>query len=120
MVLTVAQAMRLLAELEELDRQLRYRRVPLSYAQKQRRSLVASELHRWALARQHGPATAEQRREPRAQLRLRVQLLGGPRPTELQSDSLGMGGLSVELTWRPVLGDHLALRLVPPPPDTPV
>jgi hypothetical protein len=54
---------------------------------------------------------------PRAPLHLRVQLIGGPRPLELHTESVGVGGLSLQLTFSPRLGDHLALRLVPPPPD---
>ena len=54
---------------------------------------------------------------PRANVKLRVQLIGGPRPLELHSDSLAVGGMSLQLTFQPRLGDHLALKLVPPPPD---
>ena len=48
-----------------------------------------------------------------------MQLIGGPRPLELQSDSLAVGGMSLTLTFAPRLGDRLHLRLVPPPPDDP-
>jgi hypothetical protein len=51
---------------------------------------------------------------------LRVQLLGGPRPVDLESDSLAVGGLSVQLRFAPRVGDLLSLRLEPPPPDEPV
>ncbi|MDB4965291.1 MAG: hypothetical protein JWN44_980 [Myxococcales bacterium] len=121
-VIGPAQAVRLLAELVELDRQIRTKRQPLSLQQKQRRAQIAQDLHRWALARQRsswgGPG--EQRRAPRANVRLRVQLAGGPRPVELQSDSLAVGGMSLTLTFATRLGDRLHLRLVPPPPDEPL
>ncbi|HEX6834988.1 MAG TPA: PilZ domain-containing protein, partial [Polyangia bacterium] len=113
--------MRLLAELVELDRQIRIKRQPLTLQQKQRRAQIAQDLHRFALARQRaefkGPG--EQRRDPRANVRLRVQMIGGPRPIELQSDSLAVGGMSLTLTFAPRLGDRLHLRLVPPQPDEP-
>ncbi len=116
-----AQAMRLLAELVEIDRNIRVKRQPLTLQQKQRRAQIAQDLHRWALARQSaewsGPG--EKRRDPRANLQLRVQLVGGPRPIELQSDSLAVGGMSVTLSFAPRLGDRLHLKLVPPPPDEP-
>jgi hypothetical protein len=116
-----AQAMRLLAELVELDRLLRVRRQPLTLQQKQRRAQIAQDLHRFALLRQRSTwsGSGEQRRDPRAKLRLRVQLVGGPRPLELQSDSLAIGGMSLTLSFAPRLGDRLHLRLVPPAPDEP-
>jgi hypothetical protein len=116
-----AQAMRLLAELVELDRQIRTKRQPLTLQQKQRRAQIAQDLHRFALMRQRAGYSGggEQRRDPRANLRLRVQLIGGPRPIELQSDSLAVGGMSLTLTFAPRLGDRLHLRLVPPAPDDP-
>lgn len=117
-----AQAVRLLAELVELDRQIRFKRQPLTLQQKQRRAQIAQDLHRFALARQRSNwgGEGEQRRDPRANLRLRVQLVGGPRPIELQSDSLAVGGMSLTLTFAPRLGDRLHLQLVPPPPDEPL
>jgi hypothetical protein len=120
--LGAAQAVRLLAELVELDRQIRVKRQPLSFQQKQRRAHIANDLHRWALARQRAtfPGTGEQRRDPRANLKLRVQLVGGPRAVELQSDSLAVGGMSLTLTFAARVGDRLHLRLVPPPPDEPL
>jgi hypothetical protein len=48
---------------------------------------------------------------------IRVQLLGGPRPVELQSESLAVGGLSATLHFAPRKGDLMALRLIPPPPE---
>jgi hypothetical protein len=77
-------------------------------------------LKSWALARQAAPQGAEQRRDPRAPVRIRVQLLGGPRPVELQSESLAVGGLSATLHFAPRKGDLMALRLVPPPPEPPL
>jgi hypothetical protein len=116
-----AQAVRLLAELVELDRQIRIKRQPLSLQQKQRRAQIAQDLHRFALARQRASygGSGEQRRDPRANVKLRVQLIGGPRAVELQSDSLAVGGMSLTLNYAPRLGDRLHLRLVPPQPDDP-
>lgn len=118
-VITPTQAVRLLAELVEIDRQIRVKRQPLTLQQKQRRAAIAQDLHRWALARQRAgwTGTGDQRRDPRANLRLRVQLVGGPRPVELQSDSLAVGGMSLTLPFAARLGDRLHLKLVPPPPD---
>ena len=116
-----AQAVRLLAELVELDRQIRTKRQPLTLQQKHRRAQIAQDLHRFALARQRADwkGAGEQRRDPRANVRLRVHLIGGPRPIELQSDSLAVGGMSLTLNFAPRLGDRLHLRLVPPAPDEP-
>lgn len=115
------QAVRLLAELVELDRQIRSKRQPLSLQQKQRRAQIAQDLHRFALARQRATyaGSGEQRRDPRANVKLRVQLVGGPRAVELQSDSLAVGGMSLTLNFAPRLGDRLHLRVVPPPADEP-
>src|SRR5689334_14429958 len=112
---TPAQALRLLAELLEIDRAVRNRRQPLTLVQKQRRAAIARELHLWALAKQRdmAPPGSEQRQHPRANVRLRVQLLGGPRPIDLQSDSLAVGGVSVLVSFTPRVGDLLALKLVP-------
>ena len=111
--------MRLLAELVELDRQIRTKRQPLTLQQKQRRAQIAQDLHRFALLRQReGWAGAgEQRRDPRANVKLRVQMVGGPRLVELQSDSLAVGGMSLTLSYSPRLGDRLHLKLVPPAPE---
>ncbi len=116
-----AQALRLLAELVELDRQIRTKRQPLSLGQKQRRAQIAQDLHRFALARQRAgwSGGGDLRRDPRANVKLRVQLVGGPRPLELQSDSLAVGGMSLTLTFAPRVGDRLHLRLVPQQPDEP-
>ncbi len=115
MATSAGQAVRLLAELLEMDRGVRNRRVPLSLVQKQRRAAIARELHLWALAKQRGaaPSGADQRQFPRANVRLRVQLLGGPRSVDLQSDSLAVGGVSVAVKFTPRVGDLLGLRLVP-------
>jgi hypothetical protein len=112
--------LKLLAELLELDQLGRDRRVSLNLAQKQRRQVICQELRLWALARQMAPTGGEQRRDPRAPVHIRVQLLGGPRPVELQSESLAVGGLSATLNFTPRKGDLLALRLIPPPPEPPL
>jgi hypothetical protein len=47
-------------------------------------------------------------------------MLGGPRPVELESDSLAVGGIRVVVNFAPRVGDVLALRLLPleePPVD---
>jgi hypothetical protein len=117
---TTLQAVRLLAELVELDRQMRKRRAPLTFAQKQRRAQIAQDLHRWALSRQRWGGSGAQRRDPRAaNVRVRVEMVGGPRPLELKSDSLAVGGMSLDLPFEPRLGDRLHLRLVPPAGDEP-
>jgi len=110
---TAAKALRLFAELLEMDRSVRSRRMALSLTQKQRRAAIVRELHMWALSRQRGPGGAEQRQFPRAQVRVKVQLLGGPRPVDLQSDSLAVGGVSVAVSFTPRVGDLLGLRIVP-------
>src|SRR4051794_41987028 len=95
-----AQAVRLLAELVELDRQIRIKRQPLSLQQKQRRAQIAQDLHRFALARQRADwkGAGEQRRDPRANVRLRVQLIGGPRADQPQSEPPPPGGPSPPAT----------------------
>jgi hypothetical protein len=112
--------MRLLSELIELDHHSRMRRQTLTLQQKQRRSQIVHELRSWARGRQPfatGASGGDQRRDPRVNLKLKVQLIGGPRPLELQSDSLGLGGLGLTLNFPVRVGDVLALGLVPPPPD---
>jgi hypothetical protein len=114
MVLTPGKAVRLLAELLEFDDLQRKRRQPLTLAQKQRRAAISMELHRWALERQRSAGQgAEQRQHPRAPVRLRIQMLGGPRPIELESDSLAVGGIRVVVGFAPRVGDVLALRILP-------
>ena len=115
MAISAAQALRHLAELLEIDRTVRTRRQPLTLVQKQRRAVIARDLHQWALERQRGnaPSGAEQRRDPRANVRLKVQLLGGPHTVDLHSDSLAVGGVSVSVKFTPRVGDLLGLRLVP-------
>jgi hypothetical protein len=115
MAISSTQAVRLLAELLEIDRTVRGRRQPLSLVQKQRRAAIVRDLHMWALARQRGnaPPGSEHRQHPRAAVRLKVQLLGGPHPVELQSDSLAVGGVSVRVSFTPRVGDLLGLKLVP-------
>jgi hypothetical protein len=115
MAISSTQAVRLLAELLEIDRAVRGRRQPLSLMHKHRRAAIVRELHLWALARQRGsaPPGAEHRQHPRAAVRLKVLLLGGPHPVELQSDSLAVGGVSVHVSFTPRVGDLLGLKLVP-------
>lgn len=110
-----AKAVRLLAELVEMDRTIRSRRQSLTLSQKQRRAAIIRELHLWALARQRGaaPPGAEKRQFPRAEVHLKVQLLGGPRAVELQSESLAVGGVCVTVSFAPRVGDLLPLRLQP-------
>lgn len=120
-IISPAQAVRLLAELKELDRTTRQKRQTLSLQQKQRRAQIAHDLHRWTLARQQAQfGGTPQRKAPRANVKLRVQLVGGPRPLELQTESLAVGGLSLILNFTPHLGDILALKLIPQPPDDPI
>jgi hypothetical protein len=115
MAISAGQAVRLLAELLDLDRSVRQRRQPLSLVQKQRRAAIARDLHLWALAKQRNaaPSGADQRQHPRANIRVKVQLLGGPRIVDLHSDSLAVGGVSVTVKFTPRVGDMLGLRLVP-------
>src|SRR5262245_47249265 len=107
MAITAAQAVRLLAELLEIDRTHRNRRQPLQLVQKQRRAAIARDLHLFALAKQRGtaPTGAEQRQHPRANVRLKVQLLGGPHKVDLHSDSLAVGGASLMVKFTPRVGD---------------
>jgi hypothetical protein len=117
MALPSSSPLKLLAELLELDQVSHERKASWSLAHKQRRHVICQDLRSWALARQAAPEGSEQRRDPRALVRLRVQLLGGPRPVELQSESLAVGGLSVTLHFAPRKGDLMALRLIPPEPE---
>jgi hypothetical protein len=115
MPLPLSKALKLLAELQEFESMLRKRRQPLSLAQKQRRSAIAADLHRWALERQRQRLSpqAENRQHARADVRMRVQMLGGPRPIDLESDSLAVGGLRVLVNFAPRVGDVLALKILP-------
>jgi hypothetical protein len=114
MSLTSTKALRLFAELMEFDEMVRKRRQPLTLAQKQRRAAIMMDLHRWALDRQRSSRPgAEQRRDPRASVRLRTQMIGGPRPIELETDSLAVGGIRAVVNFAPRVGDVLALRLLP-------
>jgi len=113
-VLPSTKAVRLLSELLEFDQLVRTRRQPLTLLQKQRRQAIATELHRWALERQRSQGKgAEHRRDPRADVRLRVQMLGGPRPVDLEADSIAVGGVRVHVGFQPRVGDVLALRMTP-------
>ena len=108
------KAVRLLSELLEFDQLVRTRRQPLTLVQKQRRQAIATELHRWALDRQRNSVSgAEHRRDPRAEVKLRIQMLGGPRPVDLEADSLAVGGVRCHVGFQPRIGDVLALRIVP-------
>jgi hypothetical protein len=110
--------LQLLAELLELDQVSRDRRTSVTLSQRQRRQVICTELKQWALARQQTSGT-EHRRDPRAPVRIRVQLLGGPRPVDLRSESLAVGGLSATVSFTPRNGQLLALRLLPPAPEQP-
>jgi hypothetical protein len=112
MSVTATKAVHLLAELLEMDRSVRSRRQARSLPQKQRRAAIVRELHQFMLARQRGPG-AEQRQFPRAAIRIKVQMLGGPHPVDLHSDSLAVGGLSCQVSFTPRNGDLFGLRLVP-------
>ncbi len=113
-VLPSTKAVKLLSELLEFDQLVRSRRQPLTLVQKQRRQAIASELHRWALDRQRSSTKgAEHRRDPRAAVKLRIQMLGGPRPVDLEADSLAVGGIRCHVGFQPRVGDVLALRVVP-------
>ena len=108
------KAVRLLSELLEYDQLVRTRRQPLTLVQKQRRQAIAAELHRWALERQRFQGGgAEHRRDPRAEVRLRIQMLGGPRPVDLEADSIAAGGVRVHVGFQPRVNDVLALRMTP-------
>jgi hypothetical protein len=113
-LLPSTKAVRLLSELLEYDQLVRTRRQPLTLVQKQRRQAIASELHRWALERQRAQTRgSELRRDPRADVRLRVQMLGGPRPVDLEADSIAVGGVRVHVGFQPRVNDVLALRMTP-------
>jgi hypothetical protein len=120
MALPSSSPLQLLAELLELDQVSRERRSSMSLVQRQRRQVICQDLRAWALARQVAPEGAEQRSDPRAPVRIRAQLLGGPRPVELQTESLAVGGLSAKLNYAPRKGDIMALRLIPPEPEPPL
>src|SRR5262245_21937395 len=117
MALPPSSPLKLLAELLELDQMSRERRTAWALLQRQRRQIICQDLRAWALARQTAPDGTEQRSDPRVPLRIRVQLLGGPRPIDVRSDSLAVGGLSARLHFAPRKGDLFALRLIPPPPE---
>ncbi len=113
-MLPSTKAVKLLAEMLEFDQIVRARRQPLTLVQKQRRQAIAGELHRWALDRQRTHSKgAEHRRDPRADVRLRIQMLGGPRPVDLEADSIAVGGVRANVGFSPRVGDVLALRMVP-------
>ena len=122
---SAAKAVHLLAELYHLDQGRT--RDTLTLLERQRRSAICRELSAWALEllERDRPPGAVQREHPRAPVRAKVQLLGGPHRMDLVSESLAVGGLSVRLTsFTPRVGDLWALRLwvagdAPPALDQP-
>lgn len=104
---------KLLAELLELDKQLRGRRNPPTLQQRQRRTAISRQLHDWAMAKQEQPGRVPQRSEPRAALQVAVELLGGPHRVLLMTESVAIGGLSCEVSFSPKRGDLLHLRILP-------
>ena len=40
-------------------------------------------------------------------------MLGGPRPVDLEADSIAVGGVRVHVGFQPRVGDVLALRMTP-------
>ncbi len=118
MPLDAARALKLLAELRDIDHAARSRKA-ITLAEKQRRLAIARELNQFTLDQQRPLAGANHRQHPRAQVRLKVELLGGPRSIELETDSLAVGGVSCVVGFNPRVGDLLSLRLTPPQPDEP-
>ena len=106
--------MQLLKELLEIDEAVRRRRVALTFVQKQRRMTIASELGRWAMATRPAPKGHELRQHPRADMRVRLELLGGPAPIALETDTLGLGGAGVAVSFPVRRGDIWRMRLCPP------
>lgn len=106
--------MHLLRELLEIDETVRRRRVALTFVQKQRRMTIASELGRWAMASRPSPKGAELRQHPRAEMKVRLELLGGPKPITLETDTLGLGGAGVAVSFPVRRGDLWRMRLCPP------
>ncbi|SRR5258706_9022423 len=111
------RALKLLAELRDIDTAARSKKA-ITLAEKQRRLAIARELGQVALDDQR-PAAGEKRRDPRATVRLRVEVVSGPRAIELETDTLAVGGVSVQVPFTPRVGDLLALRIVPAAPDEP-
>ena len=106
--------MRLLKELLEIDDAVRRRRVALTFVQKQRRITIANDLGRWAMASRRAPKGSELRQHPRTEMRVRLELLGGPQPIGLETDTLGLGGASVLVTFPVRRGDVWRMRLNAP------
>jgi hypothetical protein len=118
MPLDAARALRLLAELRDIDHGARSRKA-ITLQEKQRRLAIARELNQFTLDQQRAGSGPNLRQHPRAQVRLMVELLGGPRAIELETDSLAVGGVSCVVSFGPRVGDLLSLRLTPPAPDEP-
>jgi hypothetical protein len=120
MPLDAARALKLLAELRDIDHAARSRK-NITLAEKQRRLAIARELNQFTLDQQRPQGGgADHRQHPRAQVKLKVELLGGPRSIELETDSLAVGGVSCVVSFGPRVGDLLSLRLTPPAPDEPI
>lgn len=113
-----SRALKLLAELRDIDIGARLRK-SITLAEKQRRQAIARELNQITLAMQQPRAGANQRQHPRANVALKCELLGGPRVIELPTDSVAVGGIAVSIGFSPRVGDLVHLRLTPPAPDDP-
>jgi hypothetical protein len=104
------RALQLLAELNDLDRSLEQQ---LGFAEKQRRRIIARELHEFAMTLQGRMSSggASRREHPRASIELPVVLLGGPHPVELIAESIAVGGVAVRTrNFIPRNGDLWPLR----------
>ena len=112
------RALKLLAELRDIDTGARSKRA-ITFAEKQRRQAIARELADIALNEQRPPSGQSQRRHARAPIHVRVQLLGGPHTIELTTDTIALGGVSVDVPFSPRVGDLFALKLIPPGTDEP-
>ena len=119
-MLSAIKAMQLLKELLEIDEGVRRRKVALTFVQKQRRMTIASELARWAMASRPAPKGHELRQHPRADMKVRLELLGGPQSVSLETDTLGLGGAGVAVRFPARRGDVWRMRLWPPEGDDPV
>jgi|GEM_PF-2572456 len=115
MAFPTSRAVKLLSELADIDRKLMSSSFQgLTLLERQRRSAIVRELGGWALERQIAPEGSQRRADPRAPIRLGVQLIGGPHPVTLESESIAVGGISVLLQhFTPRVGDQLTLRLGP-------
>ncbi len=118
MPLDAARALKLLAELRDIDIGARLRK-SITLAEKQRRQAIARALNQITLAMQQPVSGSNQRQHPRAHVPLRCELLGGPRALQLPTDSVAVGGIAVDVGFSPRVGDLVHLRLTPPAPDEP-